>query len=180
MQKIVVETARYGRVLALEQPEPGATRQYLLHCLDKIVRYTSSTSHALFHAIKELETIQAARKAREDSGSSTDAEAVPPSLNPTRENSGSRMGTTLVPTPTRRRIKKKLSQGLRAHSGLEWFCHASSCSKKKKPTDFANEPNEPARVPSADAAGSAGLAQTRGEPFGVLKHEGKGKRGRPW
>jgi|SRR5215813_3831133 len=74
VQKIVVETARYGRVLALEQPEPGATRAYLLHCLDKIMRYTTSTSRALSQAIKELEAIQAARKAREDSASSTDGE----------------------------------------------------------------------------------------------------------
>jgi len=75
----VIETARYGRVLALEQPEPGATRSYLLHCLDKIIRYTASTSRALSHAIKELETIEAARKAREDWASSTDAEAAAPS-----------------------------------------------------------------------------------------------------
>ena len=47
VQKIVIETARYGRVLALEQPEPGATRGYLLHCLDKVMRYTTSTSRAL-------------------------------------------------------------------------------------------------------------------------------------
>jgi len=59
-----------GRVLALEQPEPGATRGYLLHCLDKTMRYTSSTSRALSHAIKELETIQTARKACEESGAS--------------------------------------------------------------------------------------------------------------
>ena len=41
LQKIVIETARYGRVLGLEQPEPGATRPYLLHCLDKVMRYTT-------------------------------------------------------------------------------------------------------------------------------------------
>jgi len=79
----VIETARYGRVLALEQPEPGATRPYLLHCLDKTMRYTTSTSRALSHAIKELETIQAARKAREDSASSTDWETAP---QPTQAN----------------------------------------------------------------------------------------------
>src|SRR6516225_4367221 len=47
LQKIVIETARYGRVLGLEQPEPGATRPYLLHCLDKTMRYTTSTSRAM-------------------------------------------------------------------------------------------------------------------------------------
>ena len=74
LQRIVVETARYGRVLVLEQPEPGATRPYLLHCLDKTMRYTTSTSRALSHAIKDLETIQAARKAREESSALADAE----------------------------------------------------------------------------------------------------------
>ena len=85
LQKIVIETARYGRVLALEQPEPGATRPYLLHCLDKTMRYTTSTSRALSHAIKELETIQAARKAREESGPSMDAE---PAKRPAERNEG--------------------------------------------------------------------------------------------
>jgi hypothetical protein len=74
LQEIAIETARYGRVLALEQPEPGATRGYLLHCLDKIMRYTTSTSRALSQAIKALETIQAARKASEGSAASMDAE----------------------------------------------------------------------------------------------------------
>ena len=42
-----------GRVLALEQPEPGATRPYLLHCLDKTMRYTTSTSRARQSASRE-------------------------------------------------------------------------------------------------------------------------------
>ena len=85
VQKIVVETARYGRVLGLEQPEPGATRPYLLHCLDKTMRYTTSTSRALSQAIKELEAIQAARKAREGSASSSDGEVAPPSTEANKE-----------------------------------------------------------------------------------------------
>jgi len=43
-------------------------------------------------------------------------------LNPTRGSSGSKLGTTLVPTPTRRRIKKMLSKA--------WRSHASSRGKK--------------------------------------------------
>ena len=35
-----------------------------------------------------------------------------------RGNSGSRVGTTLAPTPTSRRIKKMLSKGLRSHKRL--------------------------------------------------------------
>jgi hypothetical protein len=38
------------------------------------MRYTTSTSRALSHAIKELETTQAARKAREESAASMGAE----------------------------------------------------------------------------------------------------------
>jgi len=85
VQKIVVETARYGRVLGLEQPEPGATRPYLLHCLDKVMRYTTSTSRALYRAIEELERHQAARKAREESAASMDAE---PAKRPAELNGG--------------------------------------------------------------------------------------------
>ena len=40
------------------------------------MRYTTSTSRALSQAIKELETIQAARKAREGSAASMDAEVA--------------------------------------------------------------------------------------------------------
>ena len=85
LQKIVIETARYGRVLGLEQPEPGATRPYLLHCLDKVMRYTTSTSRALYRDIEELERVQAARKAREESAASMDAE---PAKRPAELNEG--------------------------------------------------------------------------------------------
>src|SRR6516162_3292227 len=85
VQKIVVETARYGRVLGLEQPEPGATRPYLLHCLDKVMRYTTSTSRALCRDIEELERVQAARKAREESAALMDAE---PAKRPAELNEG--------------------------------------------------------------------------------------------
>jgi len=36
-------------------------------------------------------------------------------------SSGSRVGTTLLPTPTRRRIKKMVSKGLMSHSGWRGF-----------------------------------------------------------
>jgi hypothetical protein len=104
LEKIVIETARYGRVLALEQPEPGKPVPYLLHCLDKTMRYTTSTSRALSQAIKELETIQAARKAREESSASMDAELAklpaecsegqPEKQDESHASSGSRAFTT--------------------------------------------------------------------------------------
>jgi len=60
VQKIVIETARYGRILALEQPEPGRPRLYSLMCLDRTSRYSTATSRALYKAIEELERHQAA------------------------------------------------------------------------------------------------------------------------
>ena len=74
VQKIVVETARYGRELALEQPAPGYNLTRVVHCLDRISRYSTTTSRALYRAIEELERHQPARKAREDSTASVEAE----------------------------------------------------------------------------------------------------------
>jgi len=48
-------------------------------CLDRPSRYSTATSRALYKAIEELERVQAARKAWENSASSMDAEAAPPS-----------------------------------------------------------------------------------------------------
>ena len=47
VQKIVIETARYGRILALEHPERGRPRLYSLMCLDRTSRYSTATSRAL-------------------------------------------------------------------------------------------------------------------------------------
>jgi len=77
VQKIIVETVRYGRSLAFEEPEPFSSRPDLLHCLDSIGRYTTSTSRALFQAIKELERLQVARKARGGSAGSIAAQSTP-------------------------------------------------------------------------------------------------------
>lgn len=76
VQKIVVETARYGRVLGFEQPEAGYNRMYFLVCLDKVMRYTTSTSRSLYRAIEELERLQVARKARDCSYPSKSVESA--------------------------------------------------------------------------------------------------------
>lgn len=63
MQKIVVEAARYDRVLGFEHQQ--LTSNHAFHfskAIDCIDRYTTSTSRALFRAIEELERFQAARK----------------------------------------------------------------------------------------------------------------------
>jgi hypothetical protein len=64
MQKIVVEAARYDRVLAFEHQQLTRDHAFQIsRAVDCIDRYTTSTSRALFRAIEELERFQAARKA---------------------------------------------------------------------------------------------------------------------
>jgi hypothetical protein len=65
VQKIVVETARYGRILGLEQKELARNYAFFGAAVDRMGRYTTSTSRGLFRTIEELERIQAARKARD-------------------------------------------------------------------------------------------------------------------
>ena len=79
-----------GRVVALEQleqPEPGYNLARVVHCLDRTSRYSTATRRALFKAIEELERHQAARKAREESAASMDAE---PAKSPAVEESRAR------------------------------------------------------------------------------------------
>jgi hypothetical protein len=63
VQKIVVETARYDRVLGFEPQVLTRQHAFMLPGVDRLARYTTSTSRALFRAIEELERLQAARKA---------------------------------------------------------------------------------------------------------------------
>lgn len=68
VQKIVIELARDHRVLGVEQEFDGdASPMLLVARLGLMARYTTSTSRALYRAIRELERVQAARKARESS-----------------------------------------------------------------------------------------------------------------
>jgi hypothetical protein len=57
---------------------------YLPFC-DRASRYSTATSRALYKAIEELERLQAARKAREGSASSTDGEVATPSAEANEE-----------------------------------------------------------------------------------------------
>ena len=64
MQKIVVEAARYDRVLGFEHQQLTREHAFLISkAVDCIGRYTTSTSRAVYLAIQELERLQAARKA---------------------------------------------------------------------------------------------------------------------
>jgi hypothetical protein len=70
VQKIIVENARYGRVLTLEQleqleqPEPVYNLARVVHCLDRTSRYSTATSRALYKAIEELERHEAAESSQ--------------------------------------------------------------------------------------------------------------------
>ena len=92
VQKIVVETARCGRVLALEQPEPGydpARGPFTALIAPRDIRRQQV---ARYIAILELERLQVARKARADSASSMDAERLRHPLNPTKGELGKQGG----------------------------------------------------------------------------------------
>jgi hypothetical protein len=66
VRKIVVEAARYDRVLGFEHQQLTGERAFLIsRAIDCIDRYTTSTSRALFRAMEQLERVQAARKACE-------------------------------------------------------------------------------------------------------------------
>ena len=94
------------------------------------------TSRALYGAIEELERLQAARKAREDSASSTDAEAAPPSSESNGGEVGKQLGNNPGADTTRRRFKKTLSRGLRSHRGWRGFTTPARAAKK---SDFAKK-----------------------------------------
>ena len=81
---------RHTRPIALLRSRPRYVAQFCCNAEEILRRasgraYTTSTSRALSHAIKELETIQAARKAREDFAASTDAELA---KSPAKVNQG--------------------------------------------------------------------------------------------
>ena len=95
-QKVVIETARYGRALGLEHPQSVPTPAYLLHILDRVSRYTTSTSRALYRAIQELKRVQAARKAGESAAASTSAVSALPMTETREEHPVSRVANTAV------------------------------------------------------------------------------------
>jgi len=78
VQKIVVETARYGRILGVEQQELARANAFFSSAVDRVGRYAISTSRALLRAIEEIERIQAARKTREAAASAADGQPSAP------------------------------------------------------------------------------------------------------
>jgi hypothetical protein len=76
LQKILVETARYSRILGLEQRELARESAFFSAAVDRVGRYTTSTSRGLFHAIEQLERLQEERKAGENTAASADQESA--------------------------------------------------------------------------------------------------------
>jgi len=65
VEKIVVESARYARILGFEEQELSRKHAFFGVGLDRFGRYSTSTNRALSRAIEDLAGVQAARRARE-------------------------------------------------------------------------------------------------------------------
>jgi hypothetical protein len=75
LEKITMEFVRYRRLVEREQLLCVHNRGYYLEIVDKLTRYQTAINRQLFEAMKELERLQAKRKAEEkevaESGSSS-------------------------------------------------------------------------------------------------------------
>ena len=89
VEKIVVENARYARILGFEQQELSRRLAFFGPAVDRVGRYTTSTNRALFRAIEELDRVQAARKARDGCAPSAVRESVGPAAKVAEEQQAS-------------------------------------------------------------------------------------------
>lgn len=78
VHQAVVEIARYDRVLAFEHDQEVQTGHPILvvERMNRIMRYSTSASRALFRATQELERLQAVRQRREGSATSCGVEST--------------------------------------------------------------------------------------------------------
>jgi len=74
MEKVVVETARYRRILGHEHIELARKHAFFSAAVDRVGRYSTTINRSLFRAIEELERLQAARKAVQGAAVSSDQE----------------------------------------------------------------------------------------------------------
>lgn len=65
VEKITVEYLRYRRLVEREEVLCNANRPYFLEIVNKLARYQSAINRQLFEAMRELERLQAQRKAKE-------------------------------------------------------------------------------------------------------------------
>jgi hypothetical protein len=78
VEKIVVECARYARILGLEEQELSRKHAFFGVGLDRFGRYSTSTNRALSRAMEDLARVQAARRARESAAAITSTDAKQP------------------------------------------------------------------------------------------------------
>ena len=65
VEKITVEYLRYRRLVEREQVLCAHNRPYFLDIVNKLARYQTAINHQLFEAMRELERLQAQRKAKQ-------------------------------------------------------------------------------------------------------------------
>lgn len=65
VEKITVEYLRYRRLVEREEVLCAANRPYFLDIVNKLARYQTAINRQLFEAMRELERLQARRKAKE-------------------------------------------------------------------------------------------------------------------
>jgi hypothetical protein len=131
VQKIVIETARYGRILALEQPEPGRPRLYSLMCLDRTSRYSTATSRALYKAMKSSNNTRRPGKLAKSLPLQWMRNRPNDLLNSTRGNPRSRARTPLPATALLSKIRKMVSERMRPHRGWRGFTPPARAAEKK-------------------------------------------------
>jgi hypothetical protein len=78
VEKIVVESARYARVLSFEGQELSRKHAFFGVGLDRFGRYSTSTNRALSRATEDLTRVQAARRARESAAAVTRVDVEQP------------------------------------------------------------------------------------------------------
>lgn len=74
VERIVIENARYARILGVEQEELARKFAFFGPAVDRVARYATSTNRALSRAIEDLERVQAVRKARESAAATASGE----------------------------------------------------------------------------------------------------------
>lgn len=65
LDKLTMEYVRYRRLVEREQVLCAANRPYFLDIVNKLARYQTAINRQLFEAMRELERLQAQRKAKE-------------------------------------------------------------------------------------------------------------------
>jgi hypothetical protein len=72
VEKVTIEYLRYRRLVEREQVLCAHNRPYFFDFVNKLARYQTAINRQLFEAMRELERLQAQRKAKEANGRESD------------------------------------------------------------------------------------------------------------